>query len=106
MSSDGWREHERSKIEETLKLQALKDARKAVREAKRIEAEKMASEKRIAKTQKLVAAKKAADDKLTRSHDHKNKQKNSKNLSIVCGLPHFLDIDRINPNVHEEMKFY
>ncbi len=60
MSSEDWREHERLKLADKQKLQAEKDARKAAREAKKLETAKMASEKLVLKEQKLAAAKKAA----------------------------------------------
>lgn len=63
MSSEDWRRHERLKLEEKQQLKAAKDARKAAREAKKLDTAKMVAEKSKLREQKAAAAAKAADAK-------------------------------------------
>lgn len=71
MSSEDWREFQRTKVDEKQQEQAAKDARKAAREAKKLETARIAAEKLILKNQRIAAAKKAAETKLSRSRSNK-----------------------------------
>ncbi|KAG4069566.1 hypothetical protein HA402_006932 [Bradysia odoriphaga] len=86
MSSEDWRQHERIKLQEKQQQQAEKDARKAAREAKKLETAKLAAEKIQLKARKAVESTKTADAKQQKISNKNKTQKRSRKATNKLNL--------------------